>query len=469
MRKIRLADTTMKQRSSASLTFKEKIELVRILDRLSVDVIETDEIRKIKADSLCIKSISDAVTGAIVAVPVQPDKASIDTAWEALQRARHPRLQIVTPVSLVQMEYLMHKKPEAVRESALSAVRYAKTLCPEVELVLLDATRSERPFLIDLMKAAAEEGADVICACDLAGLLLPREAGAFVAEILAEVPAFASSVTLAVSFADTLSLANACMIEAVRAGAGEIKTAIHATETASAGDLARILSQRGEALEAESGVRVVEAKRSEEQAWSLFHAKKSATSPFEDGVAEAGSDTFSIRDDFAAIKKETRRLGYDLSEDDALSVYEAFRRIASKKESVTSREIDAIVASEAMQVPAAYEIEDFIINSGQSFGATAHIKLRKHGELLEGVAIGDGPVDASILAIERIIGRHYELDDFQVQSVTEGREAMGETIIKLRSEGQVYSGRGISTDIVGSAVRAYVNALNKIVYEEENA
>ncbi|MBQ2764244.1 MAG: 2-isopropylmalate synthase, partial [Firmicutes bacterium] len=83
------------------------------------------------------------------------------------------------------------------------------------------------------------------------------------------------------------------------------------------------------------------------------------------------------------------------------------------------------------------------------------------------ISTGDGPVDAVILAIEQIIGTHYELDDFQIQAVTEGREAMGETIIKLRNGGKLYSGRGISTDVVGSSIYAYVNALNKIVYEED--
>ena len=99
--------------------------------------------------------------------------------------------------------------------------------------------------------------------------------------------------------------------------------------------------------------------------------------------------------------------------------------------------------------------------------ATAHLTLRKDGKLVDGVSIGDGPIDAAFLAIEQITGHHYELDDFQIQSVTEGREAMGQTIVKLRSSGKVYSGRGISTDIVGSGILAYINALNKIVYEEE--
>ena len=87
--------------------------------------------------------------------------------------------------------------------------------------------------------------------------------------------------------------------------------------------------------------------------------------------------------------------------------------------------------------------------------------------MTEGISIGDGPIDASFRAIEQIVGRHFELDDFQIQAVTEGREAMGESVVKLRSSGKLYSGRGISTDIIGASINAYINALNKIVYEEK--
>ena len=120
-----------------------------------------------------------------------------------------------------------------------------------------------------------------------------------------------------------------------------------------------------------------------------------------------------------------------------------------------------------MQVPPTYRVESYVINSGNIITATAHMKLRRDDQLKEGISTGDGPIDAAFLAIEQIVGHHYELDDFQIQAVTEGREAMGETVVKLRSNGKLYSGRGVSTDIVGSSIRAYVNALNKIVYEED--
>ena len=175
----------------------------------------------------------------------------------------------------------------------------------------------------------------------------------------------------------------------------------------------------------------------------------------------------TAHDDIAAVTKVAEQLGYDLSEEDCVKVYDAFKRIAAKKEQVSSKELDAIIASAAMQVPPTYKLDTFVITSGNTISATAHIKLLKNDVPVEGVSIGDGPIDAAFVAIEKITGCHYELDDFQLQAVTEGREAMGQTIVKLRNGGKVYSGKGISTDIVGAGIHAYLSALNKILYEEE--
>ena len=117
-------------------------------------------------------------------------------------------------------------------------------------------------------------------------------------------------------------------------------------------------------------------------------------------------------------------------------------------------------------MPTTYFLESYVINSGNIIPATANITMTKNGEKISGLAGGDGPIDAAFLAIEQIVGHHYELDDFQIQSVTEGQEAMGSALVKLRNDGKLYSGKGISTDIIGASIRAYLNALNKIVYEE---
>jgi 2-isopropylmalate synthase len=159
------------------------------------------------------------------------------------------------------------------------------------------------------------------------------------------------------------------------------------------------------------------------------------------------------------------QMGYDLMDEDLPRVYEAFRRIAVKK-TVNAKELDVIVAGAASQVSPTYRLVSYVINSGNIITATANVLLDKEGEERRGLCSGDGPVDAAFLAVEQAVGRRFELDDFQIGAVTEGREAMGSALVKLRSGGRLFSGRGVSTDIVGAAIHAYLSALNKIVYEE---
>jgi 2-isopropylmalate synthase len=160
-----------------------------------------------------------------------------------------------------------------------------------------------------------------------------------------------------------------------------------------------------------------------------------------------------------------QKIGYELSDDDVKNVYDEIMKTASKK-AVGTKELDTIIASVAMQVPSTYKIKSFVINSGDIITPTANVELYKNNEVLRGFCIGDGPIDAAFLAIEKITGHHYELDDFQIKSVTQGFEAMGSAVVKLRHNGKIFSGSGISTDIVGASIYAYISALNKITYEE---
>ena len=260
-------------------------------------------------------------------------------------------------------------------------------------------------------------------------------------------------------------MADACAVIAVAEGAGQIRAAAHTCSETSLAHAVRILNAQSDSLGATVGVRATQLSRITAQIEWLCHTGKGQTAA-NDTAADDGS-FLTAHDTEEAVAAATAKLGYDLSEEDAQKVYAAFLQIAEKKEQVTFKELDAIVASSAMQVPATYKLDTYVITSGNTISATAHIKLLKNGTPVEGVYIGDGSIDAAFQAIEKITGCHYELDDFQLQAVTEGREAMGQTVVKLRADGKVYSGRGISTDIVGAGIQAYLSALNKIVYEEE--
>ncbi len=466
MRKITITDMTMRQSGKGfSLSFREKIELVKHLDKLRVDVIEVSPITSPKIDRLLIKSISSAVRSSAVAVSVGLSEENIAIAWGALEEARHPRLQVTAPVSAVQMEYLAGKKPEAMIAAIKNLVEKCRSLCPEVELIADDATRADPAFLQEAIRTAIGAGATVITLCDAAGMMLPDQITEFLQNTYAAVPEL-KEVTLGISCKNELSMADSCAVAAIRCGAGEVKCAAYGEDVIKLETMAKVISARGSSFDVECGIRTTSMKRILSQVAWMCQTGRSSTSPFDSGV-QSGEELFlNAHDDLSAVMKAAAKLGYDLSEEDGAKVYEAFSRIAARKERVGAKELDAIVASAAMQVPPTYRLENYVINSGNTISATAHIKLEKNGVMKEGISLGDGPIDAAFLAIEQIAGHHYELDDFQIQAVTEGREAMGEAVVKLRSGGKLFSGRGISTDIVGASVHAYINALNKIVYEE---
>ena len=463
---IRISDMTMKQTGEGfSLTFREKIELAKLLDKLGTDIIEVEGLHGSRTDALRIKSIAAAVSGSIVAAPVELSEQSVQETWNALRQAKKPRLQVYAPVSPVQMEYLHHKKPDAMI-AAISQTVSACSKLADTEFIAEDATRSEPAFLKCAIETAISAGAKTVTVLDSAGTMLPEGFGAFVTSLYEAVPAL-KTVTLGVSCVDTLCLADSCIIAAVKAGAGEVKAAVYPQDCANLTNIARILAAKGDELGDTTGIQVNRLSRTLEQIHWICRTDRSKTSPFDNGVQEDSDIYLTSHDDRDAVCSAVEKLGYDLSQEDKVKVYDAFMLFAEKRDKVRIRELDAIVASAAMQVPQTYQLDTYVITSGNTVAATAHMKLTKNGVPMEGVYLGDGPIDAAFLAIEQITGQHYELDDFQIQAVTEGREAMGQTVVKLRSAGKLYSGRGISTDIVGASIHAYLSALNKIVYEEE--
>ena len=469
MRQISITDVTIRQAGKAAgytLSFREKIELAKLLARAGVSVIELPPVEHVKIDSLLIKSVASAVTQSAVSVPVALSTEGVETVWAALKEAKCPRLQVAAPVSAVQMEYLAGKKPAAMQEAVAATVAACREKCGNVEFMADDATRADPAFLYDILRAAIAAGATTVTVCDTAGTMMPDEFVAFLSAIYRNVPELAD-VTLGVSCANTLAMADACAMAAISEGAGEVKAAAYRVSTVSTGNLAKLFAAKGSEFGIGSTLAMTQMHRLLDQVTWMCQTGRSKTSPFDNGV-QTGADTFlTVHDNREAVMQAAANLGYDLSEEDGTKVYEAFARIAARKETVGQKELDAIIASAAMQVPPTYRLDAYVITTGNTISATAHMKLTKNGAPMEGVSLGDGPIDAAFLAVEQITGCHYELDDFQIQAVTEGREAMGESVVKLRSNGKLYSGRGISTDIVGAAIHAYISALNKIVYEEE--
>ena len=455
MKKIKISDITLAGVKN-SLSFKQKLEIARKLERLGVDAVELGEISPSKADALLVRTIASFVKNSTISVAATSSVDSVERAAEALSSAAHPRIRVELPMSSAIMEYSLHKKQEKMLVYVTTMVEKAKSLCDDVEFVAVDATRAEEGFLKEAISAAVKAGAGAVTVCDDAGILLPDDFAAFAKRVTEGV-----EVGIGVVCSNKNSLATAASILAVKDCADCVKTCVCGDITPLR-DFAAMLSSVRENYGISASIRSTELHRVIGQIeWIISGKSRTA-------VREIADDglKLTINDTVDTVRENIEKLGYDLSSDDVEKVYEEFRRLARKK-TVSVKELDAIVASSALQVPSTYTLESYVINSGNIITSSAQITLKKGEKPATGVAIGDGPIDASFKALEQIIGRHFELDDFSIRTVTQEKEAMGSALVRLRWGGRIYSGTGLSTDIIGASVRAYVNAVNKIVYEED--
>lgn len=470
MTEIQIADITLREKSVSefsSLSFKEKTEIAKQLDNLNVDIIETAPILNGKKDILFLHTISSVVKNSVISCPTGLSEESVSEAYDAIKNAAKPRLNVIVPVSTVQMEYMCKKKPDKVLEMIAGLTKQACSLCSDVEVSLVDSTRAEVEFLYKSIGAAIENGANVITLCDSAGIMLPAEFEQYIKSIYDNV-AELKNVTLSVECSNEMNMATACAVASVNAGAGQIKVATGSHSCPSLKSVANVFRIKSSVLDISTSMNMTVLDKVVARMASIAGGNgKGMVVSADDIEKDYFEDTkFSSADDIKTIEKTLVTMGYELPAEDLKNVYDEFAKIAAKK-SVGIKELEAIVASTAMQVSPTYKIKSYVINSGNVLTPTANIELIKNNDVLHGFSIGDGPIDAAFVAIEQITGHHYELDDFQIQSVTRGKEAMAESIVKLRNEGKLYSGKGTSTDIVGASINAYINALNKICFEEE--
>lgn len=466
MRNIVIADRTVVLKSQAkdtSLSFKEKVEIARLLESAKVQVVEFPAVENLKIDTLLLKTVCAFLKNSTMSVCTGMTEDGVVNAWNAIASASKPRLSVAIPLSPVQMEYVCHRKAPKMIELITALITKAASLCKDVEFVALDATRAEKDFLYEAINSAINAGATTVTICDDEASMLPDTFVSFINEIRENVPAI-QNVKLGVMCDNKNGCSTAACVMALAAGADEIKTASsNNMGIASLLTVSNIIRNSGDRLKINADLNYTEFSRIISQVSNIIDGKPST----DDTAAAVPYSEFNLteNDDAQTVADAVKKLGYDLSDDDNAKVYEAFKDLAKKKP-VSNKELDAIVATNALQVTPAYKLKNYVINSGNIIISSAQITLEKDEQEKNAIAIGDGPIDAAFNAIEQILGHHYELDDFQIQSVTEGREAVGSAIVRLRSNGKLYAGKGISTDIIGASIQAYINAINKIIFEE---
>lgn len=461
MNKIIVTDRTLNSlnaKKGVSLLFREKTAIAKKLDSLGIDRIELPPILREREDKIVAKTLCTSIKNSVVVIPVGLSKPSIDVAIDCFGDNKNCCIGIVVPVSTVTMEYEYHKKDDGMLKLIRETFEYAKTKWSNIEFIAKDATRCSFKFLKNSIETAIDCGADVVTLCDDEGTFLQNEWQELVKSVKPYCP-----VSLFVQVNNKLNIGVASAISCISAGADGVKTSIAGKEDLNTVDFAQIIASRSETLNIETSLKTERLK-------SDIRLLLKDINPLSDtgNIKNTTSVSITSESTLSDIKTAIEHLGYNLSSKDLGEVYKSAMLICEKKSSITSKELEAVIASSAMQVTATYHLASYNANCGHKAPSMVHIVLNSQNDVLSGVAVGNGPIDAAFMAIEQCIGHHYELDAFQIEAVTEGKEALGSAVVRLINDGKIYSGNGLSADIIGASIRAYLNALNKIVAMEEN-
>ncbi len=461
MRKINITDITLKKLSEereVSLLFREKSAIASCADLLGADAVELPPVKNLREDTIIYKTIAQNIQNAYLSIPVGFNKEDIASAWECVKDAKNPRLQIELPVSTIQMEYTYHVKQDKMLTKIGELIKEAKTYCGDIEFVALDATRADEDFLVAAAKEAEANGAGIITVCDNAGASLPEEIGALVKKIKEAV-----SIKVYVQVSDKINMGVASAFAAIKEGADGLKCAMAGEDVLQTGEIADAISVCSAQINAETMLNNTKIHASIDDMLQSINHESYKT---ENVVSEKKKILLDSDASLSQVAQAAEILGYDLSEADLGNVHRSLIQVCDKKGTVGAKEFEALIASSAMQAPSTYHFESYTTTCSNVSSSMSQVTLSCDGENICGVSAGDGPIDSVFRAIEQCVGHHYEVDDFQVQSVTEGKEALGSALVRLRNNGKLYSGNGTSTDIVAASIRAYINALNKIVFEE---
>lgn len=496
MKTIKIFDTTLRdgeQSPGCSMNVKEKLEIARQLDKLGVDVIEAGFAIVSDEDFEAVSMIAKEMQHATVASLARLAKDDIDRAYEALKEAKHPRIHVFIATSDIHMEYKLKKTRDEVLNLIKTQVAYAKTLIQDIEFSAEDASRTDRTFLKEVYLTAVKAGANVINIPDTVGYATPQEMFDLVSDIKETINN--DKIELSVHCHDDLGMGVAGSLAAVRAGATQVECTINGIgERAGNAALEEIvmgLKTREDFYQCKTNIITRQIYRTSKLLSTITGVSVSPNKAIiganafahESGIHQHGvmenRTTYEIispadigipqnkmilgkHSGKHAFNDRLITLGYILSNDELQKTFESFKTLCDKKKNVTDKDIEALVSHNATQMHKTFSYISFVINSGNTITSTANVKLKAGDVEIEKVATGDGPVDACFKAINKIVKLDVHLENYTIQSITEGVDALGEVVVKVRSPKGMITGRGLSTDIIEASIKAYLNAINKI-------
>ncbi|MHB1048710.1 MAG: 2-isopropylmalate synthase [Bacteroidota bacterium] len=496
--RIYIFDTTLRdgeQSPGCSMNFTEKIRMARQLERLQVDVIEAGFPIASEGDFESVKEIAKQIRTCTIAGLSRANKGDIDRAWEALKYAARPRIHTFIATSDIHLKYKLKKSRDEVLESAVKAVRLAKSYCDDVEFSCEDASRSDIDYLCRVVEAVIAEGATVVNIPDTVGYAIPTDYGTIMRSLVERVPNINKAV-LSAHCHDDLGMAVANSLAAVMNGARQIECTVNGigerAGNASLEEIAMAIRTRSEALNVHSTINTEEIYKSSKLLVSLtgMHIQRNKAIVGDNAFAhEAGihqdgmlknSITYEIMTPQSvgikhstlvlgkhsgrhALKQRYEELGYVLTDNELQKAYAVFTKVADEKKQIFDDDLVAILQDELSNLEETYTLEALQVTSGLNLVPTATVGLKRGTEIFQDSATGDGPVDAAYRTIERITGISVDLLDYSIKSVAWGRDAIGEVFVKIAIDGYVFNGRSASTDVITGSVKAYLNAINHAV------
>ena len=500
--KIYIFDTTLRdgeQSPGASLSIHEKLEIAQQLALLGVDTIEAGFPVSSPAQFEATRLIAEKVAGPTIAGLARAIDRDIESAARALEPAGKKRIHTFIATSPIHMEHKLGKQPDEVLKMAVRAVTFAKEFTDDVEFSPEDACRSDLGFLIEVLSAVVEAGATTLNIPDTVGYVLPYEYGSLIAQLKEKVVGVERTV-LSTHCHDDLGVAVANSLAGVRNGARQIECAINGlgerAGNAALEEVVMAIHTRPDFFGADVQdllqINTKEISRTSQLVSRLTgflippnkaivgaNAFAHESGIHVDGVLKNRStyeimtpETVGLGGSRMVLGRHTGRhgfvdrckqLGFTLKPEEAELAYKRFLEIADKKKEIFDEDITALINDEIHVVESTYELLYLHVVSGSGALPTASVKVQTPDGVGQAAATGDGPVDAAYEAIRIAINLSPKVEHYSIRSVTGGKEALGEAVVKIRDGDKIYAGRGASTDIIEASARAYVNAVNRMV------
>jgi 2-isopropylmalate synthase len=476
----------------------EKIEVAKALELLGVDVIEAGYPASSPGDLESVRMIAGTIKQSCVAGLCRALEKDIDAAREALQKAEEPRIHIFLATSPIHMEYKLKLNPEQVLERAINAVKYAKKFCSDIEFSAEDAFRSDPDFVCKVFGAVIDEGASTVNFPDTVGYAMPQEFGERIRYVIEHTPGM-EKARLSVHCHNDLGLAVANSLAAIAAGAGQAECTINGigerAGNASLEEIVMALRVRKDYFNADTRInssRIYPASRLVSQVTGVKVQPNKAIVGENAFAHEAGIHQHGVLANPAtyeimtpesvgiskkelvlgkhsgkhALKERLSDLGFNIDGKLLDEIFAKFKALADSKKAVSDRDIEALVIGGAGAAPEKWKLDRWVINAGSSVSATSAIRLEaEDGGMREAVHFGNGCVDAAFSAINNLIGKDVLLERFELGAITGDADAQGEAMVKISYGGGIWNGHGVSTNIIESAIKAYISAINSMESE----